>query len=347
VAFSLGSITPIIVKELTRSALKVVHGDLLRLALGGAFDVIVHGCNCQHTMGKGIALAIKQQFPEAYLADCATPKGGSKMGSISTAEITRGATRFVVVNAYTQLHWRGPEASVDYVALRQAMRKVKRAYTGAKVGYPRIGAGLGRGDWDRIAEIISEELAGEDHTLVEFDPPLRVNPERLRSVKYTYLFPVADSRGRSSGRRSGDISDLFRDANSYLFSADRVPPLLVINEFLAKGVSHLGMGGGAEWKPFSLTEAEYSTFLRYLDTPIGRRKFHRKKPVEVANPPAEVRSTDDYSQWSIKDAMTDPNHHLNTTKVFAIINGQRVTTSLGESLLAPRDAVWHVIRDNG
>lgn len=322
--------------------MKVVHGDLLQFALNGDFNVIVHGCNCQHTMGKGIALAIKQQFPEAYLADCATPKGGAKMGSISAAEIRRGTARFVVVNAYTQLHWRGPEAIVDYVALRQAMRKVKESYTGARIGYPRIGAGLGRGDWNRIADIISDELVDEDHTLVEFDPALSTNQDQLRPVKYTYLFPVADNKGRSSGRRTGDISDLFRAANPYLFSGDLVPPLHVINQFLAKGVSHLGMGGGAEWKPFSLVEAEYSAFLRYLDTPVGQRKFNRKKPVEVAAPPADVQTADDYSQWSIKDAMANPTHHLNTTKVFAIIDGQKVFMSLGESLLANHDAVWYV-----
>lgn len=66
--------------------MKVMHGDLLQLALEGAFDVIVHGCNCQCVMGKGIALSIKEQFPEAHAADCATPKGDpAKLGTISFA----------------------------------------------------------------------------------------------------------------------------------------------------------------------------------------------------------------------------------------------------------------------
>jgi len=50
--------------------MNVIPGDLLRLALDGRFDVIVHGCNCQCAMGKGIALSIKQQFPEAYENAC-------------------------------------------------------------------------------------------------------------------------------------------------------------------------------------------------------------------------------------------------------------------------------------
>ncbi len=81
-----------------------VTGDLLRLALDGRFDVIVHGCNCQCAMGKGIALSIKQQFPEAYDADLRTPKGErAKLGSISTAEIERPPARFTVVFVYTQV----------------------------------------------------------------------------------------------------------------------------------------------------------------------------------------------------------------------------------------------------
>jgi hypothetical protein len=31
-----------------------------------------------------------------------------------------------------------------------------------------IGAGLAKGDWSIIASIIEEELADEDHTLVEY-----------------------------------------------------------------------------------------------------------------------------------------------------------------------------------
>jgi O-acetyl-ADP-ribose deacetylase (regulator of RNase III) len=48
------------------------------------------------------------------------------------------------------------------------MKLVKQRFPGRRIGYPRIGAGLGRGDWARLAQIIDEELLDEDHTLVEF-----------------------------------------------------------------------------------------------------------------------------------------------------------------------------------
>jgi O-acetyl-ADP-ribose deacetylase (regulator of RNase III) len=48
------------------------------------------------------------------------------------------------------------------------MRHVKAKFSGKRIGYPKIGAGLAKGDWNKISKIIDEELAGEEHTLVEF-----------------------------------------------------------------------------------------------------------------------------------------------------------------------------------
>ena len=154
--------------------MNVLTGDLLHFALDGRFDVIVHGYNCQCAMGAGIALSIKQQFPEAYEADLQTAKGDrSKLGTISTAEIHRPPARFTVVNAYTQFHWRGPGVLADYEAIRSAFRLIKQRFPGRRIAYAKLGAGLAKGDWPTIAAIIDEELAGEDHTLVEFAPAAR------------------------------------------------------------------------------------------------------------------------------------------------------------------------------
>jgi O-acetyl-ADP-ribose deacetylase (regulator of RNase III) len=149
--------------------MKVVRGDLVMLALDGRFEVIIHGCNCQCAMGAGIAKTIKQAFPEAYDVDKATAKGSrKKLGSLSTVTVERGDRKITIVNGYTQFHWRGSGVLVDYVALRSVMRQVKAMFAGSRIAYPMIGAGLAKGDWSIIASIIEEELAGEDHTLVEY-----------------------------------------------------------------------------------------------------------------------------------------------------------------------------------
>ena len=151
--------------------MKIVKGDLIKLALDGMFDVIVHGCNCYCVMGAGVAKAIKKVFPEAYKADCESIKGDrDKLGSITFATINRGGVVIIVVNGYTQYHWRGKGELVDYDAIRLVMQEVKSMFTGKRIGYPKIGAGLAKGDWKIISELIDKELFGEDHTLVEYSP---------------------------------------------------------------------------------------------------------------------------------------------------------------------------------
>lgn len=149
--------------------MNVIDGDLIELAKKGYFDVILHGCNCFCTMGKGIALAIKNEFPDAYKADCATAVGDrAKLGSYSSAEIVDERQSLTVVNAYTQFHFRGKGTKADYEAIRSVMARVKADFAGKRIGYPLIGAGLAGGDWTVIESIIRDELVGEHHTLVRF-----------------------------------------------------------------------------------------------------------------------------------------------------------------------------------
>jgi len=151
--------------------MKIIKGDLIKLALDGKFDVIVHGCNCYCTMGAGIAKVIKIEFPEAYEADCKTEKGSKdKIGTYSHATIEKTGNEITVINAYTQHDYKGQGIKADYDAIRSVFKKLKSNYYGKRIGYPKIGAGLAGGDWEQISKIINEELIDEDHTLVEFVP---------------------------------------------------------------------------------------------------------------------------------------------------------------------------------
>ncbi len=149
--------------------MKTRRGDLLRLASEGAFDVIAHGCNCFCTMGAGIAKGVAAQFPAALEADCQTPKGErTKLGTCSFAEVETAHSKLTVVNAYTQFHYRGRGDKADYEAIRSCMRWLAESYSHARIGLPKIGAGLAGGDWPRIERIIGEELEDTDVTIVEY-----------------------------------------------------------------------------------------------------------------------------------------------------------------------------------
>lgn len=121
-------------------------------------------------MDAGIAKSIKTSFPKAYDADMKTRKGDyDKLGTCSTAiEIVNGK-ELSIVNAYTQFDWKGSGVLVNYDAVKSCIRFVKRNYGGKRIGIPKIGAGLARGDWDVLRAIIDDELRGEDVTLVVKD----------------------------------------------------------------------------------------------------------------------------------------------------------------------------------
>ena len=149
--------------------MKTVVGDLLQLALNNHFDIIIHGCNCFGSMGAGIAKSIRLEFPEAFSADASTKKGDkSKLGSYSHATVNRNGHIITIVNGYTQYNYSGKGVLVDYQAVSDLFAKLKKDYSGKRLGYPKIGAGLAGGDWNTISAIIDKEMAEENHTLVIF-----------------------------------------------------------------------------------------------------------------------------------------------------------------------------------
>ena len=151
--------------ECVEDEMNIVEGDLIEMAKDGEFDVIVHGCNCFCTFGAGIAKKIAKEYPETFIMDRCTKYGDkNKLGTCSYAILDT----VTVVNAYTQYDYTRNKMNVDYDALRECFAYIKDEFSGSRIGYPLIGAGLAGGDWEIIEKIINEELEGEDHTLVKY-----------------------------------------------------------------------------------------------------------------------------------------------------------------------------------
>lgn len=133
----------------------ITKGNLLTLFDNKVIDVLVHGCNCFHTMGAGIAKQIKEKYYAAYEADLQTIKGDkNKLGTYSSIQINDNQ---FIINAYTQYHFYG-NRPIDYDALRNVFRLIDLNFENKRIGIPKIGAGLAKGDWNIIQEIIDEEV---------------------------------------------------------------------------------------------------------------------------------------------------------------------------------------------
>ena len=135
--------------------IKYVNGDIFK----SAATVIVQSCNCFHTQGAGLALAIRKLYPEAYEADMKTHYGDKgKLGDISISDPSKRDGR-VIINLYGQCGFGGGERNTSYDALADGFEKVYR-YMAELPGHPVlgipmwIGAGLGGGNPAIIKAIV-------------------------------------------------------------------------------------------------------------------------------------------------------------------------------------------------
>jgi O-acetyl-ADP-ribose deacetylase (regulator of RNase III) len=145
-------------------------------------DAIVQQCNCFHTMGSGIAAFIRENFPEAYLADKATKLGDpAKMGTFSFAKVKNDAYPDVsfIVNLYSQFDCASDRRCTRYDALVDGLTLLRdrmRAKANGKlrtIAIPyRIGCNRGGGDWNIVLEIIASIFETEkDFKVLICEPP--------------------------------------------------------------------------------------------------------------------------------------------------------------------------------
>lgn len=148
--------------------IKYKKGDLIKAAKKGEVDVIAHQCNCFNNMGAGIAPQIAKAFPNAKAVDEATNKGDkTKLGTISFDN----TTSVLVVNLYGQFGWwkrKDGKINTEYNHLKNSLVEMSKILPAdAKVGLPKIGCGLGGGNWSTVSKLIEETLGNFDVTVYE------------------------------------------------------------------------------------------------------------------------------------------------------------------------------------
>jgi O-acetyl-ADP-ribose deacetylase (regulator of RNase III) len=132
--------------------IRYVQGDLLASNL----EVIAHGCNCHGVMGSGIAAQIRAKWPNVYeVYNLKHRIMGLELGTILPVRTIDGR---MVINCMTQDNFGRTGAQfVSYEAVENCIAAINASaenWGATEIGMPKIGAGLGGGDWDRIEDII-------------------------------------------------------------------------------------------------------------------------------------------------------------------------------------------------
>lgn len=137
--------------------IKYRSGNILDVTSG----IIVHGCNARGVMGAGVAKALSTKYPQIlqpYRELCKSP---NSLGSNVYVQISADLT---IINAITQIDFGNTpnRKYVSYDAVDTAFRSLDVSPMFDRetdiVNIPRIGAGLGGGEWSVISSIINHRL---------------------------------------------------------------------------------------------------------------------------------------------------------------------------------------------
>lgn len=117
---------------------------------------IVNTVNCGGVMGKGLALAVKQRYPEVY-ADyhwyC--QQGLLKPGALRACKANDGK---VIINAATKDAWRNPSKLEWIEAILLRLRQRIREGIITSLALPPLGCGNGRLGWDEVGPLTAQYL---------------------------------------------------------------------------------------------------------------------------------------------------------------------------------------------
>ena len=123
----------------------VVRGDILT----ATEQIICHQVNLLGVMGAGLALKIRNKYPEVYDEYVKYCKG-AKLGDVLFAKANDGK---IVANIFGQHNIGRTGLFTDYEALYVGLIKVRRENMTTAIPY-KIGCGLGGGDWGVVSNLI-------------------------------------------------------------------------------------------------------------------------------------------------------------------------------------------------
>lgn len=121
-------------------------------------EAIVNSVNLTGIMGKGVALAIKEAFPENYkLYKKACEDKRIDIGEIFVTETGQLFPKYII-NFPTKKHWRYPSRYEWIEAGLKSLVRWLRCNEVSSIALPPLGSGNGKLDWERVKPLIVNHL---------------------------------------------------------------------------------------------------------------------------------------------------------------------------------------------
>jgi O-acetyl-ADP-ribose deacetylase (regulator of RNase III) len=138
--------------------IEYVTGDLFANRHGA--EALAHGCNCQGSMGAGIATGFRDRYPEMYAEYRRRCKAEPRTFNLGDAFLWKEKDRPWVFNLGTQEGvWR---ARASYEAIETALRNMRQQADREgirRIAIPRVGAGHGGLSWPKVRAVVEKVFA--------------------------------------------------------------------------------------------------------------------------------------------------------------------------------------------
>ena len=145
-------------------AVTVLSGDLFQ----SKAQTLTNAVNCAGVMGKGIALAFKQRFPDMY-ADYVL-RCERKEVQLGKPYVYKGASLPLILNFPTKDHWRD-KSNLDSIAQGlDYLLKHYREWGIESLAVPALGAGLGQLEWGIVEPVLNRYLSRMDMSIELYIP---------------------------------------------------------------------------------------------------------------------------------------------------------------------------------
>jgi O-acetyl-ADP-ribose deacetylase (regulator of RNase III) len=147
---------------------KYVSGDLFGNAHNA--QAFAHGCNCQGSMGAGIAKEFRSRYPVMYEEYRRRCKAQPKQFDLGDCWLWKAENQPWVFSLGTQeSYWR---SRASYEAIETALRSMRRQADAERINriaMPRIGVGYGGLSWMKVRAIMETAFGDWRGTLVVYE----------------------------------------------------------------------------------------------------------------------------------------------------------------------------------